>query len=110
MLCALNSTNHASADLLLLLADEEERVGAADDPKKVPPPFRFTGDGLSALSGLIVSGIVEIGRRFSGVNAWGPSMPSFEVRLTDKGRKLVAAWREGAADLDSVLDNSGSEI
>jgi len=58
MLVALNSSDHASADLLLLLASEEERISVAENPDEVPPPFRFTGDGLPALSGLIASGLV----------------------------------------------------
>jgi hypothetical protein len=95
LLLALNSSNHATADMLLLLAADEERLKAAPDPSKADPPFRFTGDGLPALSGLLSSGIIEISRRFSGVNAWGSSMPSFEVRLTEKGRILVATWQAG---------------
>ena len=102
LLVALNSANRGTADLLLMLAADEERIAAADDPKAVPPPFRFTGDGLPALAGLISSEIIEISNRYSGHNAWGPSMPSFEVRLTDKGKTLVGAWRTGG-DLSKVI-------
>lgn len=103
LLLALNSSNHATADLLLMLWAEEQRIATAEDQKKVAPPFRFTGDGLPALSGLIVSGLIEISRRYSGANAWGGGMPSFEVMLTEKGRRLVTAWREGSADLGAAL-------
>jgi HNH endonuclease len=108
-LLALNSANHATADLLLVLAADEARLKSAPDSEKAAPPFRFTGDGLPALSGLLTSGIIEITRRFSGVNAWGSSMPSFEVRLTEKGRTLVAAWQSGQAleDAQSGLGPSG---
>jgi HNH endonuclease len=97
LLIALNSSNRGTADLLLVLAADEERVCGAEDPSKVAPAFRFTGDGLPALSGLLTSGIVEITRRFSGAGLFGASMPSFEVRLTDKGRSLVQAWQLGKA-------------
>ena len=109
MLVALNSADHASADLLLLLASEEERIAAAENPDEEPPPFRFTGDGLPALSGLIASGLIIVGKRFSGVNAWGSSMPSFEVTLTKAGRKLVDAWRKGTKDLGGVLNYNPPE-
>jgi hypothetical protein len=97
LLLALNSANHGTADLLLVLAADEARVAAAEDPAKVAPPYRFTGDGLPALAGLLTSGIIKVSSRFSGANAWGSSMPSFEVRLTEKGRRLVAAWQSGGA-------------
>ena len=102
LLVALNSTNHASADLLLILSDEEQRVQAATDATRVSPLFRFTGDGLPALSGLIASGLIEISKRYPGT-VWAGSVPSFEVSLTDKGKNLVAAWREGSGNLEAVL-------
>jgi hypothetical protein len=95
LLLALNSSNHGTADLLLVLAADEARVKDAQDPGKMGTRFRFTGDGLPALSGLMSSGIIEISKRYAGANAWGSSMPSFEVLLTEKGRALVAAWQSG---------------
>ncbi|MDZ4347384.1 MAG: HNH endonuclease signature motif containing protein [Candidatus Binatia bacterium] len=103
LLLALNRTNHATADLLLILSVEEQRIEAASDATNIPPPFRFTGDGLPALSGLISSGLIEISKRYSGANAWGGSMPSFEVRLTAKGKNLVSAWRASSGDLGAIL-------
>lgn len=103
LLLALNSTNHATADLLLILSAEEQRIEDSTDAANIPPPFRFTGDGLPALSGLISSGLIEISKRYSGANAWGSSMPSFEVRLTTKGKNLVSAWRSGSGDLGAVF-------
>ena len=95
LLVALNSTNQGTADLLLLIAAEEERFDSSDDsPKGVPPRFRFTGDGLPVLSGLITSGLLEISKRYSGASAWGGGMPSFEVQLTEKGMLFVEAWKE----------------
>jgi hypothetical protein len=100
LLVSLNSANRGTADLLLLLAADEERVSKASETDKVPPRFRFTGDGLPALAGLITSGLVEISKRFSGANAWGSSMPSFEVQLTPKGLALVNRWRTGTPETD----------
>lgn len=102
LLLALNSTNHATADLLLLLADDEERFDSGDSAS-IAPRFRFTGDGLPALAGLLSSRLVTISKRYSGANAWGSSMPSFEVSLTEKGKSLVSAWRTGTEDLSTVL-------
>jgi hypothetical protein len=90
-LVSLNNPHRATADLLLVLHGEEQRL-ASGSPETTPPAFRFTGDGLSALSGLLTSGLAEISRRFSG-GAFG--IPSFEVRLTDKGKALVDAWVGG---------------
>ena len=59
LLLALNSANHVTADLLLMLAADEERV-ASGDRKTVAPRFRFTGDGLPALAGLLSSGLITI--------------------------------------------------
>ena len=86
-----------TADLLLVLYHEELRIDAVEDASKVEPPFRFTGDGLPALSGLITSGLLEISRRYLGAGTFGASMPSFNVRLTEKGRQFVQAWLHGDA-------------
>ncbi len=43
----------------------------------------------------MTSHLVEISRRFSGHNYWGPGAPSFEVQLTAAGRQLVSAWKGG---------------
>jgi hypothetical protein len=102
LLLALNSANHVTADLLLMLAADEERV-ASGDPKTVAPRFRFTGDRLPAPAGLLSSGLITISARYSGANAWGSSMPSFEVSLTEKGKALLSAWRSGTEDLSEAL-------
>jgi len=94
-LVALNSTNHGTVDLLLLLAEDESRFSGPETPKGVMPRFRFTGDGLPVLAGLITSGLIEISNRYSGHNAWGGGMPSFEVMLTDKGKLFIQAWKSG---------------
>jgi hypothetical protein len=91
-------------DGIIIAAAEEERFDGSDDsPKGVPPRFRFTGDGLPVLAGLITSGLLEISKRYSGASARGGGMPSFEVQLTEKGMHFVEAWKEsgvlpGAAD------------
>jgi len=84
---------------LLVLHREEERLRIEGyDPNvrtPVAPPFRFTGDGLRMLSGLITAGLVEIDQRFSGAAYFGGGMPSFTVRLTPRGRGMVDAWLAG---------------
>ena len=96
LLLSLNNHNRGTADLLLVLYREQKRVAATDDPSTSPPPFRFTGDGLGMLSGLMTSGLLEISQRFSGGGHWfGGGGPSYEVRLTEAGIKLVEAWLDG---------------
>lgn len=97
LLISLNDANRVTADLLLVLYQEERRIEAAEDASKVAPPFRFTGDGLPALSGLITSGLLEISKRYLGAGMFGASMPSFDVRLTAKGKQFVEAWLGGDA-------------
>ncbi len=95
LLVALNDANRATADLLLILYHEERRIEDAEDPARLAPPFRFTGDGLPALAALITSGLLEISKRYLGAGMFGASMPSFNVRLTEKGRRFVEAWIRG---------------
>jgi HNH endonuclease len=95
LLVSLNNPHRASADLLLVLYNEGQGLAQVTDQSSQPPPFRFTGDGLGVLAGILTSGLVEISRRFSGASFTGGGMPSFEVRLTDAGRRLVEAWRSG---------------
>ena len=109
LLISLNNPYRASADLLLVLYQEEQRVASATEQSPQPPPFRFTGDGLGVLSGLIVSGLVEISRRLSGGHFFGSSMPSFEVQLTPSGRRLVEAWRSGKLEAISCALSSRYE-
>jgi hypothetical protein len=90
LLVSLNHPHRAGADLLLELYDEK-RV-ASSDSKESPPSFRFTGDGLGVLSGLLTAGLIEISRRFLGAGFLGGGRPSIEVSLTKRGRRLVEAW------------------
>ena len=96
LLVSLNNVNRASADVLLTLAKEEKRFADESDGEEDPAlKFRFTGDSLGFLAGLMTSGLADISRRYFGATAFGGSMPSFEVSLTDKGRLLVDAWKDG---------------
>ncbi len=95
LLVSLNNPNRGSVDLLLVLYDEQKRFDLNSEKDHQPPPFRFTGDGLGVLSSLLVSGLVEISRRFSGAAYFGGGMPSYEVRLSGRGIQLVEAWRSG---------------
>jgi hypothetical protein len=107
LLVSLNSPSRASADILLVLHQEEQRLAASNDETQRPPPFRFTGDGLGMLSSLLVSGLVEISRRFSGAGYFGGGMPSFEVSLTSSGRRLVEAWLTGKPEAVASALSSG---
>ena len=111
MLVSLNNPNRATVDLLIVLYREEERLVAAEtDSTEITPPFRFTGDGLGALAGLITAGLVEISRRLSGASHFGGGMPSFEVRLTESGRRLVNAWFNGIPDaIDDALQHQSNQ-
>jgi hypothetical protein len=95
LLVALNDPHRPSADLLLVIHAEDKRVREATDSKKIPPKFRFTGDSLGSLAGLLTSGLVEISRRYIGASLMGGAHPSFEVGLTAKGLLLIEAWIAG---------------
>ena len=87
-----------------MLYGDEKRIKTSGKEDKHFPPFRFTGDGLTVLSSLLVSGLVEISRRYSGATHFGGGMPSFEVRLTTTGKKLVEAWLSGQPEaIESAL-------
>ena len=96
LLISLGNPNRTSVDLLLVLAEEQIRVEKESDSAQAQPPFRFTGDSLPALAPLITSGLLKISRRHLGANYFGGAHPSFSVALTERGRRLVAAWREGS--------------
>jgi hypothetical protein len=107
LLVSLGNPNRAAVDLLLVLSDEENRMRATPDSSAAAPPFRFTGDSLPALAPLLTSGLVEISRRFLGANIFGGAHPSFEVALTERGRRLVEAWRAGNPEgIERALDRS----
>lgn len=105
LLVSLNNPHRGSADLLLVLREEERRLEEEGD--EAAPAFRFTGDGLGSLAGLITSKLLEIDRRFLGASMWGSTLPSFTVRLTERGRGLVDAWLEGSSsEVEAVLEHS----
>lgn len=107
LLVSLNSSNRAAADLLLVLRKDEIRYDTAEDKTFEPRPFQFTGDGLPAIAGLITSGLLEISKRNHNVSAHSISMPSFEVRLTEKGKLFLEAWIQGdEIGLGKILNES----
>ena len=81
-----------------MLSAEEERIATFPGSGVGPPPLRYTGDSLPALASLLTGGLLEISRRYSGASSSGMAMPMFEVRLTDRGCHLVAAWKAGQPD------------
>jgi hypothetical protein len=99
-LVSLYNPHRASGDQLLILYQEEQRISKGDESSQ-PPSFRFIGDGLAMLPGLLVSGLVDISRRFSGASFSGGGMPSFEVQLTEAGKQLVEAWLNGPEAIDA---------
>ena len=107
LLVALNSSNQGTADLLLALYQDELRC-AGSTVEHGQYKFRFTGDGLPSLAGLMAASIIEISRRYSGANAWGGVGPSFEVSLTAKGKQLVENWRGGTEEVSSVLGGASA--
>ena len=112
LLVSLNNPNRASADVLLVLYDEQKRFGNDSQSKEhVAPQFRFSGDSLGFLAGLITSGLAEISRRFLGASMFGASHPTFEVRLTKKGMSLVTAWRDGDPEaIAATLSEKSSDV
>lgn len=66
----------------------------------------MTGDGLLAFSPLMASGLVDVAvfhRR-----TFGPLMPYYQIRLSDKGQATMKAWKEGypKAPRDSLPSRS----
>jgi hypothetical protein len=109
LLVSLNNPHRGSADLLLVLDAEETRVSSVTDPATATPPFRFSGDSLPALAGLLTSGLIEISQRFSGSSWFGGGAPTFEIRLTASGRVLVEAWKSGdPAKIAAALAGAGA--
>jgi len=104
-LVSLNNPHRGAADFLLVLYAEEERVRQqviTNPDKPAESRFRFSGDSLSFLSGLIASGLIEFDRSFSGTSWFGGGQPSFTVRLTPRGQALVTAWRASGAQSRSA--------
>lgn len=93
LLVSLNDANRGTADLLLVLYNEEKRI--EKNEKDSLSSFRFTGDSLPAIASLITSGILEISKRYRGAGHFASTLPSFEVKITEKGNNLVEAWLEG---------------
>jgi len=105
LLVSLNNPNRASVDFLLVLYDDEIRLEASEKNRSTPPPFRFTGDGLGLLAPMITSGLVHLVREHIGMGLYNSGIPSYEVRLTERGRLLVKAWRDGnAKEIKRVLE------
>ncbi len=108
VLVSLTSPYRGSADFLLVLYEEEKRLDETSEDQPFPPAFRFTGDSLPLISGLIVSDLVTISRRLLGGGYWGGGQPSFELRLTEQGRHLVEAWRSGLPDQVRIAITPGT--
>lgn len=92
MLVTLGNVHRGSIDLLLLLSHEQR--GIEKLPDNARRPFRFTGDSLPALAPLLISDLIRISERFAGGGFWAGAgaHPSFEVELTEKGKRLIRAW------------------
>jgi hypothetical protein len=79
--------NHAfskeSMDLLLFLYDRGEK------------PHWYTADGVLKFAGLFAAGLVEFGNQICEETFSNFIESRHEVRLSEKGRQLVEAWRAG---------------
>lgn len=89
MLMALNhSVGRQGMDVLLFLKD-------------MPPPFHVSNDAVLSLSGLVVSGLVQLSTKFTTVES--PNSSSTLIcgsgtrilQLTERGEALVDAWLKG---------------
>ena len=103
LLTALNNPNRNTADLLLFLYNEERSLSNGSDLTVRHKPFEVSGDGLLLLSGLLVSHLIEksITHAYKpgGVRLVGAGgMPSYRVKLTEKGLRIVEAWLSGNAE------------
>lgn len=84
MLHALNyAFSKESMDLLLFLYERGKG------------PHLYTADGVLIFAGLFASGLVEFGDQFCEATYYNIIESRHEVRLSEKGRQLVEAWRAG---------------
>ena len=83
----LHAMNHAFSkegmDLLLFLRVRGEQ------------PHFYTADGVLRFAGLFASGLVEFGDQVCEETFRGFVESRHEVRLSDRGSRLVEAWRSG---------------
>ena len=114
LLTALNNPNRNTADLLLFLYNEEKSLSNESDPTVRHKPFEVSGDGLLLLAGLFVSHLIEKSSTHEykpGDHRWvgAAGMPSYRVKLTEKGLRLVKAWLSGNAEAvsDAFTDENG---
>jgi hypothetical protein len=106
LLVSIGNPNRGAVDFLLVLEGEEKRVEADAGLDAPAPKFRFTGDSLPFLAPLLTSGLIEVSKRYIGASS-GAAHPSFEVGLTERGRRLVYAWVEGSPEgVKNALDRS----
>ncbi len=90
LIVSLNNPNRASADILLLLYEEQKRFDSDSKTEEHPAPqFRFSGDSLGFLAGLITSGLAEISRRFLGAGMFGARIQRSRSDLLIKACPLL---------------------
>jgi len=97
----LHALNHAfskeSMDLLLFLYDRGTE------------PHWYTADGVLRFAGLFATGLVEFGDQICEETFSNFIESRHEVRLSEKGRQLVEAWRAGDESKYAALLSASSK-
>jgi HNH endonuclease len=85
MLQQLNAAyDRNTINLLLMLAEFEEAKW---------DKYEVTGDGFLAFSPLFASGLIQVNVFHRA--AFSRGIPYYEVKLSDKGRAIMKAWKDG---------------
>jgi hypothetical protein len=97
LLVALNQAfSKESMDLLLFLH------------QRADSPHWYTADGVLRFAGLFAAGLVEFGDQICEETFSNFIESRHEVRLSDKGRQLVEAWRAGDESKYTALLSASS--
>jgi hypothetical protein len=85
MLQQLNAAyDRNTINLLLMVATLEEAKSIS---------YEVTGDGLQAFSPLLASGLIKVNVFVRP--AMNRSLPYYEIKLSEKGRSTMKAWKDG---------------
>lgn len=88
MLQQLNAAyDRNTINLLLMIATLEEAKSIS---------YEVTGDGLQAFSPLLASGLIHVNVFVRP--AMNRALPYYEVKLSERGRATMKAWKEGDAN------------
>ena len=81
---------------------------SSDDIAHNSNKFECTGDGVTKFTALYASGLAKYSLGNSSSGSWGsPSYTNYSIELTDKGEKLVSAWKKGdRSAIEAALKNT----